>query len=760
MEINYGKTLTKADVINVNNIAINCGIQFDTARLLFYRKIDTVEKAKKFLNPSSKNFLNPFDFNDMQAVIDRIALAKRFNQKVMVYGDYDADGICATTVLYYCLKEFGIDAVITVPEREDGYGISLNNVLEIHNQTPIDLIITVDCGISEKTNVEKLKDAGIDVIVTDHHEPPENLPDCLIINPKVIGENYAFDGLCGAGVAYKVGSALVGKIADKYLDFVAVATVADSMQLTDENRDLVAEGLKLFAPNRIRPVFKYLLGENDKQVTASVLAYQIAPRVNAGGRMGDANCALSLFTSQNENDIYNLSVKLNNYNIERQAESERVYREAKEIINKNQLFHNPIICVKGDTWNSGVMGIVSAKLVEDYSKPVIVFAQIDGKYKGSARSVEQLNIHNIISNVSHTLLDFGGHSQACGLSVSLDGFDIFYKAIIEHMNTFVSGIAFPKTIYCDWKIEDVVSLEFAKQINMLEPFGVGNKKPVFSTSVNRVKAQQLKQNSPHYSFDTNVCSMLNFNGEKDVMALSMPILKDVVFEISYSVFRGKESVKGLVKKVLPNYNNLEDCELYFIRNELLKIKDDTSSATYIDFDENIIKKGYGIIYALSDYSNLSCYNVDKDIKISAFQTADNSGENCIVVSPQSFNEHYKKVVYLDQPLALISTTIPKYVINDTCGYDFAYLLDTDRQFFATVFSILCTKTGQPFENSVEAYYNWQIEVDAYSFIFAVEVFLELGIFCVENGYFKRNINVKNALTNSIMYSKIQDIQAF
>lgn len=760
MEIIYGKTLTRDDIININNLSIKCGVSFDTARLLFYRNIDTVEKANRYLHPSKKNFHNPFLFKDMQAVVNRIKLAKERAEKVLVYGDYDADGICASTILYNCLKEYGIEPIVTVPEREDGYGISLDNLLQINDNTPINLVITVDCGISEKEKIESLKSNGIDVIVTDHHEPPEDLPNCLIINPKTKGEIYPFDGLCGAGVAYKVGCALIGEKADKYLDFVAVATIADSMQLVGENRDLVYEGLKLFAPNKIRLAFKYLIGESDKQVTSQVLAYQIAPRINAGGRMGDATSSLKLFISEDANEIFDIAVKLNAYNMQRQTESERVYKETRKIINQTDVIYDPIICVKGEGWNSGVIGIVSSKLVEDYARPVIVFAEQDGKYKGSARSVDGVNIHNLISAVSSSLIGFGGHAQAAGLSIEKENFEDFKKQLNASAKEILGDKFFTKTTYCDWEIKEPISLDFAREISLLEPFGVGNKKPVFSVTVNKTKAMALKQGSPHYSFDTVATTMLHFNGGNDLFKLALPLDKKIMFEVNLSSFRGVESVKGFVKRVIPQFTNLENAELYILRNELLKIKEEAKKVDCIEFDADLIKGGYGTAYCLSDISNLACYNNSSDLKITLFSPQNQSGENCIIVSPSSVGDEFKKVIYLDQPLSYLQTEGNISVVDSLCGYDFALNLETDRPFFATVFSLLCSNVGKLFENSVEAYYEWQTDIDAFSFVFAVEVFLELGLFYQENGYLKRNATLKNALTNSKMYSKIQSIQDF
>ncbi len=752
MKIIYGKPLGKEEVIQINNISNTCGILFDTARLLFYKNIDTVEKVNRFLHHDVTNLHSPFLFKDMQKVVERIEEAKIYSQNVLIFGDYDADGICATSLMYHALKEYGITADFFVPEREEGYGLNLEKILGANNQKGVDLVITVDCGISEYKNVELLKENGIDVIVSDHHEAPEILPNCLIINPKCPNEKYPFNGLCGTGVAYKIASALIGEKSNKYLDLVAVATVADSMDLIGENRDIIKEGLKLFKPNNIRPCFKYLIGEADKEVNSNTLAYQIAPRVNAGGRMGDALTALKLFISENEQEIFDISVKLNTYNIQRQEESQRVYEKAKSIIRQEKISANPIICVKGEGWNHGVIGIVAAKLVEDYNRPVMVFAEHEGNLKGSARSIDEVNIFNLISLCQDKLLGFGGHSQAAGVSVSKEKYDEFYSMIISKMKEIYSEIKFEKTIYCDWNIDEPISLDFAREITLLEPFGMGNKKPLFTTSCSQLKSRPLKEKSPHYTFETPSITMLDFNGEGNVETLGLQVDKTIVFEINYSIFHGRESAKGFVKKVIPDYANYTNLELEIFANELSKIKAKSCRVNYINFDKNIIKKGFGTIYTASNFEVLKNYENVDNLTPSLFNPSHYTGENQIVVSLREVPEQYDKIVYLDNPLEfLINDSVESYCVKDL---ETKHALLTDRNNFAKVYSLLSNCIGATFVNTVEFYKNNSFDVDAKTFIFATETFFELGFFSIHNGILVRNSSQKNELTNSRIYSKI------
>lgn len=599
MKISYGKTLTTEEKNIVLDISFNCGILYDTAKLLFYRGIDTIEKAKQFLNPSKKDFLNPFLFKDMQKVVDRINQAKQNLETVLVYGDYDVDGVCATTILTKALKSYGIKTIYAIPEREEGYGLNLEKIENLSNENIIDLIITVDCGISEHDNISQLLDLGIDVIVSDHHEAPEVLPNTLIINPKVKDEQFPFKGLCGAGVAYKIAYALLGAKADEYLDFVALATVADSMDLIEENRSLVSEGLKIINSSKIRSCFKLLLGETNKKILAQTLAFTIAPKLNAGGRMGDANTSLKLFISDDETEIYDCAVKLFDYNLMRQAEGNSIYNEAKAIIEKNNMQNDSVIVVGDSSWKSGVTGIVAARLVDDYNRPAIVFASYDDDLKGSARSVEEINIYQAISSVSDILVAFGGHSQAAGVTISKNNFELFRKRINEYVRNSNLIIKEEKEVYADWQIDSPVSIDFAREVELLEPFGIANRKPCFTITEGKIESKRMKANSPHFIFSTSNIEMLDFNGEHNVFDLSLPIEKKILFELNYSVFKEKESVKGILKNVILDYSSLANYDLYKFRDELLHISRNTENN--FDFSKYDVSVERGVF---ENYFNL------------------------------------------------------------------------------------------------------------------------------------------------------------
>lgn len=610
MKIVYGKILSEVETISVKKIADECNIAFDTARLLFYRGIDDVKKAKKFLSAGKHNFHDPFLLKGMREAVKEIERVKSLDGKILVFGDYDADGVCASTVLSLCLKEYGVKSLAIIPEREDGYGLNPGKVFETLKTDKIDLVITVDCGISDREKIAEIQECGISVIVTDHHVPPDILPDCIVINPRLKGQAYPFEYLAGAGVAYKLGHALIGDAADKFLDYVALATVADSMDLNGENRDIVTEGLKLF--KHPRKAFSYLISDSSKEITSHTLAYQIAPRVNAGGRMGDALTALKLFTTSNENEMFELAAKLNSYNAERQSECEKIYTEAKNLINENGYYKEDFIVVSSKNWKAGFIGIVASRLVEDYARPVLVFAENEGVLKGSGRCPDELNLLEMLNAVSDLFVTYGGHSQAAGVTMTADNEDVLRKRLNVTIKEKCASLAEEK-IYADWDIDASLSMRFGKEIELLEPFGTGNPKPVFTARVNSIKAKPLKNGSPHYAFSAPMGDFLDFNGEKDVLPLRLPLDKFIVFEPNYSIFRGKESLKGFLKKIVFDEKDGEKIKPYLMEDFLAKLK--KSEVNALLSDDGINKNDVAALKTerndMIDVYNELCANVGK-----------------------------------------------------------------------------------------------------------------------------------------------------
>ena len=758
MEIIYGKQLDGLEQKTVMDISVSCGIAYDTARLLFYRDINTVEKAIEFLSPGKGKFINPFEFNLMQDAVDRIAMAKERKEKVVIFGDYDVDGICAVATLSGALKMYGIDAEVFVPEREEGYGINLEKLKISNEKKHIDLLITVDCGVSEYEKIEVIKSEGINVIVTDHHEPPAVLPNCIVLDPKIKGSGYLFDGLCGAGVAYKLSQALIGEKADEFLDFVALATVADNMDLINENRSIVVEGLKLFN-RKLRLPFKYLINENGKKITAQTLAFSIGPRINAGGRMGDANSALRLFTTTDENEIFDLAVKLNFYNTSRQNECDNIYREAKEKIREKMLYKAPVILVEDENWGTGFIGIVASKLVEEYSRPVIVFAGDGDNYKGSARSVDGFNVLSVITDCADLLVGFGGHSQAAGISVKKEDFSKLYDKFLSIVKEKLSHFEAKKSIFVDWKVNKSFDAKFVREIELLEPFGIGNRKPLFALDANSVELKPLKAGSPHYSFKNDYIEILHFNGEKDVNPLSYPNDKTIIFELNRSVFKGKEFIKGYLKNVVYFFEDFACFSVEIFRNEIKKIVlGQKTDFKYIDYHANLVKDGYGDLYVISNPKNIEKYPTLKGLTKSVFYGNEFKGKNALLISPKEIPSGYSRIIYLDNPLAVIKSELPTLVVKDISSKDILECIMTERSEFAKAFNYIMKMENEDIVKVSKQLFALDGDYNPYQMAFAYEVFSELGIIENKNGILRRNYNVKSVLTNSKLYDKILSIK--
>lgn len=731
------------------------------AEILRARGLESEKQVRRFLSPDIKNLQSPFLLDGIADATSRIALAKENGEAVLVFGDYDADGISASTVLYKALKEYGIENLyVTVPEREEGYGVNTDIITAFAEEYFIDLVITVDCGVSDREKIDfVMSELGIDVIVTDHHEPPAILPDCVVIDPKISGQT-CFDGLCGAGVAYKLAYALIGDKANDLLDYVALATVADSMPLVSENRDIVFAGLKLFNKN-IRKCFATLLGDKKTEITASMLAFQLAPKINAAGRMGDAKSGLRFFLSEDESEIFDLSALLTNYNMLRQQECESLYREAKKMI-AEQGASRRVIMLYNESWKTGFVGIVASKLVIEYARPVILFAGLGDNLKGSARSVEGVNIFDAIKNNDRFLIEYGGHSQAAGISLEKDYFNDFYDGVDAFLEENYSKDDFIPKIFVDAKLPLDVSKQFIKELEMIEPTGVGNKKPTFVSSVNKVVADRVKQGSAHISFKLGDTDMVWFNGDKYIESLSMPIDKQLVYELGISSFNGKEYFKGYAKELcLPPVN--VDFENYAFYGELLSLKIDKNGTPEFLPLEKIreiasekVGSYYGVCFVARDIGTIKNFPELIDMDTYLYSGGD-TGLSCIVVCPQTDLSEYDEVIYLDTPInGYLQGKNATLSVEEKFDFGAFNTLSASRETFAKAFMAIKGLVGNRVVSAVDICADIT-DIDIKQALFCYAVFSELGIFYIKDDTLMQDKTVKTELSSSVIYSKIANL---
>ncbi|MBE7077604.1 MAG: single-stranded-DNA-specific exonuclease RecJ [Clostridiales bacterium] len=751
----------------ISVLAMETGMTEQITRILYARGVDTAEKIRRFMRPSERNFLSPFLMKGMKEAVDLITQARDEGRTVAVFGDYDADGICASAIMYHALRDFGIDAHVYVPERADGYGLSEEVVDKIFEECNPELFITVDCGISCAKEAQYIYELGSDVIVTDHHELPEVLPDCVIINPK-LKDDYPYDNLCGAGVAFKVACALIGEEAYKYLDFATLATVADSVPLLGENRDIVTEGLKRFNTN-IRPCFSMLVGKNYDGITAQTLAFNVAPRVNAAGRMGDAQAAFRLFVSENESEVYDLATKLCMYNTERQKYCDELYASAKKKILEKGAYGN-VIMLSDESWNTGFIGIVAARISEEYNRPTLLFVHHGDMLKGSARSIETVNIFTALKNCSQYIEEFGGHAQAAGINIRFENFDALEEALNEEIGKTYVREDFEQLIPVTEELSGPIPEKFAKELVAMEPYGVGHRRPLFSVSAGACTARPVKAMSPHLTVKSEYVDLLYFSGAKNLKIIESDVRKQFVFEVNLSKYKGREYIKGYVRDLIYDGRTGRGTAESIFANSIARFY-----APQVDFEpielgteeiKALIEKRkaecpYGLCLIASDRRTLRFYEGLEDFGCDLFYPSSRNLANALVVSPAPDADlsGFRDFIFLDTPSDFHMDAIrgrQVFVNRDICGYKMFENLDVARESLLEIFSALRREVNSLYGQTVEelAVACDGLGFDKKEFIFALNVFEELGLVSFGEGKLTVYRGVKAELTDSSIYRKV------
>lgn len=752
---------TSAQRAEISALSEVCGLCDRTVGILYGRGVDTEDKINAYLRPSKAQFLSPFLMGGMKQAADLITLARDEEWSVVVYGDYDADGVCATAIMCRALADFGIRAAAFVPERKDGYGISVSAVDFIFEEYCPQLIITVDCGISNAAEVDYIKEQGAEIIVTDHHELPEVLPDCICINPK-INDGYPYDNLCGAGVAFKVACALNGRDAYKYLDFAAIATVADSVPLTGENRSLVAEGLKLInAHPRKNYAGFYRSGE---RVTAQTLAFSVAPKINAAGRMGDAAAALALFLSDDEKDIYDSSVRLSSYNAERQSSCEQLYSSAKLKI-KEKGAHGRVIVLWDESWNAGFVGIIAARLAEEYCRPTLLFVKNGDMLKGSARSIDGVNVFEALKSCGGLIAEFGGHSQAAGVNIKEENLEALEQALNSFFHENYPASAFTPTYYVNGFFNGQPDKKFLSELELLEPCGVGNRKPLFAASAGECRTKQLKAGSPHLSVKCGELDFIWFSGAKHEKLLRSKVPKQLVFEYNSSNFHGREQLQAYLKDVvyMP-----ESCAF---ATEAVRLNDlSLAAAPPVECNVGYISREraqellsscpeYGAVFIAYSFDTVKKYDLG-GLELNVFHPASGSLSAVVLLSPSPDCDlsGFGSIVFLDDPVRITIQSLYNKnvsVCNGVCGTGLLRTLDCDRDALLSVFKYLAANTFRISGGSAEEIaVGCDLGVPPVQALFALKVFEQLKLISFDGGKLTVFRGVKTRLDNSDLYNFI------
>ncbi len=752
---------TAEQLNNIRRLASECNLLEETVKILYGRGVDTREKISDFLHPSRAHFISPLKMSGMAEAVQLITRARDGQWAVVVYGDYDADGVCAATIMCGVLREFGIEYVVPfVPERKDGYGLSIAALDGIFEEHFPQLFITVDCGISCREEIEYIKEQGAEVIVTDHHELPEKLPDCVCVNPK-FNDGYMYDNLCGAGVAFKVGCALIGDEAMKFLDFAAIATVADSVPLTGENRDIVYEGLKLinFKP---RECYKYFFSKQDGDVTSQSLAFSVAPKINAAGRMGDAASALKLFLSSDAGEIFDLSSKLTEYNVERQKYCDELYLSAKRKIAEKPS-DGRVIMLYDEGWNAGFVGIVAARIADEYSRPAILFVKNGDMLKGSARSVENVNIYEALRACSKYISEFGGHAQAAGVNVSCENFPLLERALSDFVAKKYSAEDFSPTASVSGEFRPATAVRLARELEMLEPYGVGNKRPLFYMDGGALSAKPIKPLSPHLSIKGVNLEMLFFGGAKYRNLLECGAKKCLVFEFNVSRFKGKEYIKGFVRDVIYDGTAGEYAGEYIAANAVLTLGAPDVGVHAVPVSREEVQKAldgateYGTVFIAGDYKTLSAYNTGK-LHVELFNPSSKNPVSCILVAPRADAElsGYENVIYMDGSAVKVASLAGKTVrvCADINAYSELSEISASREDLLKIFAQMSADCKNIEGSSCEEAAFHNRFANRLQWLFALCVFEQLGLISFSDGKLSVVRGKRTELSNSPLYREV------
>ena len=448
--------------------------------LLIARGMDTPDKARAFLFPESRGYNDPFLLHDMDKAIRLIHEARRDGVRAVVYGDYDVDGICASAIMHQTLCVFGLDAAVYIPDRhEEGYGLNADAVRSLSERAG--LLVTVDCGVTGADEVRLARELGMRVIVTDHHTLPPELPEAdALVDPLL--PPYPFPSLCGAGVAFQLCRALLGhEAALSCLDLAALATVADLVPLVDENRLIVKQGLAALERTE-RPGLKALMQAAGitGSLTSDRIAFGLAPRLNASGRLQSALTALSLIQEGDSDEAMKKAMLLERLNAERKDLEKQVLEDAESQLSAFDLCEDRAIVICGEGYESGVVGLAAGRLAEKTGYPTVILARREDLAVGSARSAGGVDIYKALFACRHFFLRFGGHKQAAGMTLRYEDVPAFRRELSEAVRAQLNGRPLVPTRYYDAELSlPEVSRETVEQLRLLEPFGMGNPEPVF-----------------------------------------------------------------------------------------------------------------------------------------------------------------------------------------------------------------------------------------------------------------------------------------
>jgi len=541
-----------------------------TAQILINREIDTLEKAKRFFSPELKLLDDPFNLADMAGVVKRIQKAIKNKEKICIYGDYDVDGITSTVLLTQVIKEQGGQVDYYIPCRfKEGYSLN-KTALKRLKDNGTSLVITVDCGVSNKAEIEYAKKIGLEVIITDHHLPPKELPDTLVVNPKRVDSSYRFKELAGVGVAYQVAKALTSDELVSYLDLVCLGSVADIVSLVEENRALVSKGIEVIRDSARLGLSALIkaAGVNQQEISSGQIGFAIAPRLNAGGRMESALKSAGLLLCDDQAKADEIAADLDKINRDRQKIEQQMLEEVlAQVEAEVDLDKEKVIVLASPNYHDGVKGIVASRVVENYFRPTILCCLKDGKAKGSGRSIPAFNLHSALTKSKDLLNRFGGHAAAAGVDLDEANIADFRRQLNELAAKELREDDLKPKVRVDCKVNfSDLTMSLADEIKSLAPCGMGNPSPVLCVENVYLKEQSLLgQDKKHVKF--NMCqdqkniSAIIFNSAQAQEIATETRPANIAFALEQNLYQGTVNLQARVTDIKfrsPNYQNKDE----------------------------------------------------------------------------------------------------------------------------------------------------------------------------------------------------------
>lgn len=713
----------------VNELSEAFGISKLIAKILVNRGYDTVETANAFLRPEISALYDPFLLHDMDKAIERLFQAIDNGENIVVYGDYDVDGMTSTAIMTWALELMGANVTYFVPSRfSDGYGPNLANYQKLAADG-MQLLVTVDNGVSGKDEIAWLMSQGIDVVITDHHELPADLPVATaIVHPRHPDGEYPFGGLSGAGVAFKVASALLEEPADEVLDLAALGTVADVMSLTDENRIIVKQGLENLKLDP-RPGLSALLaaaGTQLSDIDSSTIGFTIAPRLNSLGRLEDATTGVQLLLMEDDESAKPLAEHVNELNQKRQQLVNDITVAAQA--QAQELSADPVLVVAGEGWHEGVLGIVASKLVEQTDKPAIVLTINDDEMKGSGRSVAAFDLFNALDGHRDLMTNFGGHASAAGMTIPTDN--------LAKIRSVLKYEAAKQSLATAQKAQlpiaaEVTAADFTQQnfdnLQVLAPFGEGNPEPLFVVNVDKVDKVKTMSDGKHLRFtartDAGVLPVIAFGWGQQADALNGHFSSlQVIGTMSQNTFRGSTTYQLMLKDMAAQGAAILDK-----RTSRLTKQTFAANATYVFFNQN-------------HYQQLSGYIAQPSNAMMWHDIGQQAGIQTMVLVdlPESLAQ-LKELLQHAVPARLI----PMFYVKNP-----VYLQKVpDKQTFAKVFKFVNSfkniDLNTQFDNAVN-----HLKIHKLTLQLILKVFLEAKFVIIENG-------VLNAVPNPASLNLIE-----